>query len=63
MPECSPWRPHFMAPGPHVEIMKDKSVLSEWTADSDIGASHDDESASKYKYYASEKILVSLFLY
>lgn len=57
MPRYSRFRPHFMAPGPHVEIMKDKPISFD-----DAGTTSDgDEDSTGYKYYPSDKILGKLF--
>jgi len=63
LPQYSPYRPHFMAPGPHVEILKDKPISFE-----DVKATNDnklndddDEDFSPYKYYPSSKILGKLY--
>jgi hypothetical protein len=46
-----------MAPGPHVEIMKDKPISFD-----DAGTASDgDEDSTGYKYYPSDKILGKLF--
>ena len=59
MPRYSRVRPHFMAPGPDVEIIENKpsfddQLPSERDAD-------EEEGASTYRYYRSKKILGRLF--
>jgi len=56
MIKYSPMRPHFMAPGPNVEIMRDKPI----SFDPDSTGTDDDE-APDYKYYKSTRILGKLF--
>lgn len=59
----SPFRPHFMAPGPHVNILKDKPISFEnaqSTNDTDL-SEDDDEDFTSYKYYPSDKILGRLY--
>ncbi len=63
MPKHSPFRPHFMAPGPHVDILKDKPISfedSNSTNDNKFDED-DDEDFRTYKYYPSNKILGKLF--
>jgi len=63
MPRYSPYRPHFMAPGPHVEILEDKPISFENTRsanDNDL-SEDDDEDFVNYKYYPSKKILGKLY--
>lgn len=61
MPRYSRIRPHFMTPGPHVEILKDKPVsfISE-DSYNDIKAD-DDEDFAAFRYYPSHRILGKLF--
>jgi hypothetical protein len=63
MPKCSPFRPHFMAPGPHVEILKDKPISFEEakSRNNDNLDDDDDEDFTPYKYYPSSKILGKLY--
>jgi hypothetical protein len=61
MPKYSPCRPHFMAPGPHVEILKDKPISFEDAQSSRADDGNDDEGFTRYKYYHSDKILGKLF--
>jgi hypothetical protein len=46
-----------MAPGPYVEIMKDKPISFEEARNPNVG----DEDSTGYKYYPSDKILGKLF--
>lgn len=61
MPRHSPFRPHFMAPGPQVEIMEDKSILFGESISPNKNTSDGDEDSTGYKYYRSTKILGKLF--
>jgi hypothetical protein len=56
MPRYSRWRPHFMKPGPYVEIAKEKPVSFD-----DVKVNDDDGDPSGFNYYPSEKILGKLF--
>jgi hypothetical protein len=63
MPKYSSFRPHFMAPGPHVDILKDKPISFE-NAQSTNGKDlneDDEEYFTSYKYYPSDKILGKLY--
>ncbi len=59
MPRYSPYRPDFMAPGPHVNILKDKPISFENVQPED-GDIDEDEDTMVYKYYPSDKILGKL---
>lgn len=61
MPRYSRIRPHFMTPGPHVGILKDKpiSFVSE-DSYSDIKPDEDDD-FMPFRYYQSHRILGQLF--
>ena len=61
MPRYSRFRPHFMAPGPHVEIMEDKPISFDQVAPSPRHAGGDDEDSTGYRYYPSHKLLGKLF--
>src|ERR1700733_1625765 len=61
MPRYSRFRPHFMAPGPHVEIMEDKPISFDGTIPSNPNARNDDEDSAGYRYYHSDKLLGKLF--
>src|ERR1700712_3785774 len=58
MPRSNPFRPDFMATGPHAVIQKNKPLA--FVARSDVRDDDDDEGPS-YKFYESEKILGKLF--
>ncbi len=59
MPRYSPFRPHFMAPGPDVEIIEDKPNFDEQL--SNQRKADDEEGPPTYQYYRSNKILGKLF--
>ena len=61
MPRYSRFRPHFMAPGPHVEIMKDKPISFDGAFPSNRNAGDDHEDSTGYRYYHSDKLLGRLF--
>jgi hypothetical protein len=62
MPKYSPYRPHFMAPGPYVDILKDKPISFENSQSTkDNNFDDDDEDFTEYKYYLSDKILGRLY--
>ena len=57
MPRYSRWRPHFMKPGPYVEIAKEKPASFD-----DVKVNDDDDGEpSGFNYYPSEKVLGKLF--
>jgi len=63
MPKYSPYRPHFMAPGPHVDILKDKPIsfdTTQSTEEKNLNEDNDEDFIA-YKYYRSDKILGRLF--
>jgi hypothetical protein len=61
LPRHSRYRPHFMAPGPYVEITDDKAISFGHKIAADEGDVDDDEDFVPYHYYRSEKILGKLF--
>jgi hypothetical protein len=61
MPRYSRFRPHFMAPGPHVEIMKDRPISFDGAGPLNPNTSNSDEDSTGYRYYHSDKILGKLF--
>ena len=61
MPKYSFWRPHFMAPGPNVEVIEDKPISFNSPGPASPNFQSDGEEFSKYKYYRSTKILGKLF--
>lgn len=61
MPRYSRFREHFMAPGPHVEIMKDKPISFDEAGPSNRNTGDDDEDSTGYRYYHSDKIIGKLF--
>jgi hypothetical protein len=62
MPRYSRFRPHFMAPGPYVEIMKEKPISFVGAGPSNQNTGDDDdEDSTGYRFYRSDKILGRLF--
>jgi len=55
------FRPHFMTPGPHVEILKDKPISFDDAPSSEYDDLDEDENFTKCKYYPTQKILGKLF--
>jgi hypothetical protein len=50
-----------MAPGPHVEIMKDKPISFDNAGTSNHKTGDNEEDSAGYRYYHSDKILGRLF--
>jgi len=61
MPRFSRYRPHFMAPGPHVEIMEDKPISFDEAVPTNQNTGDVDEDSTEYRYYYSDKLLGKLF--
>ncbi|RDL29987.1 RNA-dependent RNA polymerase [Venustampulla echinocandica] len=62
LPWCSPWRPDFEAPGPHVSIEKADGISFEPTGFRDpLEEEDNDDEYARYRYYESHKILGKLY--
>ncbi len=61
MPKSVQERSHFMAPGPHVEIIDDKPSLFDNTPALKHNELDDDDDFAVHHYYYSKKILNRLF--
>jgi len=57
----TPIRPHFMAPGPYVEILKHKPISFDRNSTGPDEGPDDDDEFQGYKYYTSTRILGKLF--
>ena len=59
MPRPNPFRPDFMATGPHAVVTRDKPVVFQGAA----GRMDDDDEGDgpKYEFYESDKLLGKLF--
>lgn len=62
IPKYESWRPDFEAPGPHVEIVKDRKNSANTInfLDSD-NVDEDDDDFPTYRYYESTKVLGKLY--
>jgi hypothetical protein len=62
IPRNTIYRPDFMAPGPHIAVMKDKPLSFESRPESDNRTTgDDDDDFARYRFYESDKILGKLY--
>ncbi|KAL3419120.1 RNA-dependent RNA polymerase [Phlyctema vagabunda] len=66
MPKRNPWRPDFMAPGPHVVVEKIKGTSLgddefEFMDNDDYDGGDDEEDTLDYRYYKSHRVLGKLY--